>query len=30
MKAGVLGTVIALIALTVGSVFGDRGLINSC
>jgi cell division protein FtsB len=27
-KAGVLGTVIALIALAVGSVFGDRGLLN--
>jgi cell division protein FtsB len=28
MKAWVLGTVIALIALTVGSVFGDRGILN--
>jgi cell division protein FtsB len=27
-KACVLGTVIALIALAVGSVFGDRGLLN--
>jgi len=27
-KAGVLGTVIALIALAVGAVFGDRGLLN--
>ena len=27
-KAFVLGTVIALIALTVGSVFGDRGLLS--
>jgi cell division protein FtsB len=27
-KAAVLGTVIALIALAVGSVFGDRGLLN--
>jgi cell division protein FtsB len=27
-KAFVLGTVIALIALAVGSVFGDRGLLN--
>ena len=28
MKAWVLGTAIALIALTVGSVFGDRGILN--
>jgi cell division protein FtsL len=28
MRAWVLGTVIALIALAVGSVFGDRGIIN--
>jgi len=27
-KAGVLGTVIVLLALVVGSIFGDRGLIN--
>ena len=27
-KAFVLGTVIALVALAVGSVFGDRGLLN--
>ena len=27
-KAGVLGTAIALIALAVGAVFGDRGLLN--
>ena len=27
-KAWVLGTVIALIALCVGSVFGDRGMLN--
>jgi cell division protein FtsB len=27
-KAAVLGTVIALIALAVGSVFGDRGFLN--
>ena len=27
-KAGVLGTVIVLLALIVGSIFGDRGLIN--
>jgi len=27
-KAWVLGTVIALIALVVGSVFGDRGILN--
>jgi cell division protein FtsB len=27
-KAWVLGTVIALIALCVGSVFGDRGILN--
>ena len=27
-KAFVLGTVIALVALVVGSVFGDRGLLN--
>jgi cell division protein FtsB len=27
-KAWVLGTVIALIALGVGSVFGDRGILN--
>ena len=28
MKAWGLGTAIALIALTVGSVFGDRGILN--
>ena len=28
MRAWVLGTVIALIALAVGSVFGDRGILN--
>ncbi len=28
MRAWVLGTVIALIALSVGSVFGDRGILN--
>jgi cell division protein FtsL len=28
MRAWVLGTVIALIALGVGSVFGDRGVLN--
>jgi cell division protein FtsB len=28
MKAWVLGTAIALIALTVGSVFGDRGILS--
>jgi cell division protein FtsB len=28
MRAWVLGTAIALIALTVGSVFGDRGILN--
>jgi cell division protein FtsB len=28
MKAWLLGTAIALIALTVGSVFGDRGILN--
>jgi cell division protein FtsB len=28
MRAWVLGTVIALIALGVGSVFGDRGILN--
>ena len=28
MRAWVLGTVIALIALAVGSVFGDRGMLN--
>lgn len=28
MRAFVLGTVIALIALGVGSVFGDRGILN--
>jgi cell division protein FtsB len=28
MKAWVLGTAIALIALAVGSVFGDRGILN--
>ena len=28
MRAWVLGTVIALIALGVGSVFGDRGLLS--
>ena len=28
MKAWALGTAIALIALTVGSVFGDRGILN--
>ncbi len=28
MRAWVLGTVIALIALGVGSVFGDRGMLN--
>jgi cell division protein FtsL len=28
MRAFVLGTVIALIALAVGSVFGDRGILN--
>jgi cell division protein FtsL len=28
MKAWVLGTAIAVIALTVGSVFGDRGILN--
>jgi cell division protein FtsB len=27
-KAGVLGTVIALVALAVGAVFGDRGILN--
>jgi cell division protein FtsB len=27
-KAWILGTVIALVALAVGSVFGDRGLLN--
>ena len=27
-KAGVLGTVIVLLALVVGSIFGDRGLLN--
>jgi len=27
-KAGVLGTAIALIALAVGAVFGDRGILN--
>lgn len=27
-KAWVLGTVIALVALVVGSVFGDRGILN--
>jgi cell division protein FtsB len=27
-KAWVLGTVIALVALAVGSVFGDRGILN--
>jgi cell division protein FtsL len=27
-KAGLLGTVIVLVALLVGSIFGDRGLIN--
>lgn len=27
-RAWVLGTVIALLALTVGSVFGDRGILN--
>jgi cell division protein FtsB len=27
-RAWVLGTVIALVALTVGSVFGDRGILN--
>lgn len=28
MRVWVLGTVIALIALAVGSVFGDRGILN--
>jgi len=28
MRAWVLGTVIALVALSVGSVFGDRGILN--
>ena len=28
MKAWALGTALALIALTVGSVFGDRGILN--
>jgi len=28
MRAWVLGTVIALLALGVGSVFGDRGILN--
>jgi cell division protein FtsB len=28
MRAWVLGTVIGLIALAVGSVFGDRGILN--
>ena len=28
MRAWVLGTVIALVALGVGSVFGDRGMLN--
>ena len=28
MRAWVLGTVIALVALGVGSVFGDRGILN--
>ena len=28
MRAWVLGTAIALIALAVGSVFGDRGILN--
>jgi cell division protein FtsB len=28
MKAWALGTAIALIALSVGSVFGDRGILN--
>lgn len=28
MRAWVLGTAIAFIALTVGSVFGDRGILN--
>ena len=28
MKAWVLGTAIAVIALAVGSVFGDRGILN--
>jgi cell division protein FtsB len=28
MRAWVLGTAIALIALTVGSVFGDRGILS--
>jgi cell division protein FtsL len=28
MRAWVLGTVIALIALSVGAVFGDRGILN--
>ena len=28
MKTWVLGTVIAVIALAVGSVFGDRGILN--
>jgi len=28
MRAWVLGTVIALIALGVGAVFGDRGILN--
>ena len=28
LRAWVLGTVIALIALAVGSVFGDRGILN--
>ena len=28
MRAWVLGTVLALIALGVGSVFGDRGILN--
>ena len=28
MRAWVLGTTIALIALAVGSVFGDRGILN--
>jgi hypothetical protein len=28
MRAWVLGTIIALVALAVGSVFGDRGILN--
>jgi cell division protein FtsB len=28
MKAWALGTALALIALTVGSIFGDRGILN--